>query len=211
MLLLVMDGMSAATATEIVDDAIARHGWFEAALPETESDARAAAIAALPTLTSVSRASLLAGRLTTGEQGSERKDYDGLTRSAGKIRAALFHKKDVDTRTAGWAISDDVGRAISDRELPAGDRRAQHHRRRARPQRPGRDDVDGRRRQAPRTAACPSSGCGPNRHHDGRPRAHRRATGRDAAVLPRRGLRAGPGRPVARSRPAKSRSLARGC
>lgn len=117
-LLLVMDGMSAATATEIVDDAIAQHGWFEAALPETESDARAAAIAALPTLTSVSRASLLAGRLTTGEQGSERRDYDGLTSSAGKIRAALFHKKDVDTRTAGWAISDDVGRAISDHDLP---------------------------------------------------------------------------------------------
>ena len=35
-LLLVMDGMSAATATEIVDDAIARHGWFEAALPGTD-------------------------------------------------------------------------------------------------------------------------------------------------------------------------------
>ena len=117
-LMLVMDGMSAATATEIVDDAIARHGWFEAALPETEGDARAAALAALPTLTSVSRASLLAGRLTTGEQGNERRDHDALTRSSGKIRASLFHKKDVDTRTPGWAISDDVGRAISDRDLP---------------------------------------------------------------------------------------------
>ena len=66
----------------------------------------------------MSRASLLAGRLTTGEQGTERKDYEALTRSSGKIRASLFHKKDVDTRIPGWAISDDVGRAISDHDLP---------------------------------------------------------------------------------------------
>ena len=116
-LMLVMDGMSAATATEIVDDAIERHGWFEAALPGAASDARACAVAALPTLTSVSRASLLAGRLTTGEQGAERRDYAGLTHSVGKISASLFHKKDVDTLTPGWAISDDVGRAISDPDV----------------------------------------------------------------------------------------------
>ena len=30
----------------------------------------------------------------------------------------LLHKKDVDSRTPGWAISDDVGRAIGDRDLP---------------------------------------------------------------------------------------------
>ncbi|HQA31351.1 MAG TPA: BREX-2 system phosphatase PglZ [Propioniciclava tarda] len=116
-LLLVMDGMSAATATEIIDDAIERHGWFEAALPTSASDARASAVAALPTLTSVSRASLLAGRLTTGEQGAERRDYAALTHSVGKIRAVLFHKKDVDTLVPGWAIGDEVGRAISDRDM----------------------------------------------------------------------------------------------
>ncbi len=37
LLLLVMDGMSAATATEVVADATSRHGWLEAAVPGTAS------------------------------------------------------------------------------------------------------------------------------------------------------------------------------
>jgi hypothetical protein len=115
-LFLVMDGMSAATATEIIDDAVTHHGWFEAALPGMTSDARGGAIAVLPSLTKVSRASMLCGRLTTGEQAVELKGHAELTNSAGKIRGSLFHKKEVDTRAPGWAISDEVGRAINDPE-----------------------------------------------------------------------------------------------
>ena len=115
-LLLVMDGMSAATATDVVEDAIASHGWFEAALPGGDGTARAAGLAVLPSLTEVSRCSMLTGRLARGQQAAELKGYAELTSAGGKISAALFHKKEVDTRVAGWAISDEVGRAISDPE-----------------------------------------------------------------------------------------------
>ncbi len=60
-LLLVLDGMSAGVGTEIVASVLSRagDGWAEALLPGQTR--RAAALAVLPTLTEVSRASLLCG------------------------------------------------------------------------------------------------------------------------------------------------------
>jgi len=116
-LLLVMDGMSAVTATEILADATTRLGWLEAALPGTDERHRAAALAVLPSLTEVSRASLLCGRLTRGQQGAEQAGYTELTAQGGKISAKLFHKKGVDTTAAGWSVSHDVGDALDDQDL----------------------------------------------------------------------------------------------
>ena len=73
MLLLVLDGMSAAVRTEVVGDVLSRtaEGWAEALLPG--QDRRAAALAVLPTLTEFSRASLLCGELRSGGQDVERR------------------------------------------------------------------------------------------------------------------------------------------
>ncbi|WP_127508175.1 BREX-2 system phosphatase PglZ [Actinoplanes solisilvae] len=116
-LLLVLDGMSAAVATEILADATARLGWLEAVLPGADKFRRAGALAVLPSITEVSRASLLSGRLTRGQQPEERQGYAEITAKVGKIAARLFHKKAVDTTAAGWSVSPDVGGAIDDRDL----------------------------------------------------------------------------------------------
>jgi PglZ domain-containing protein len=113
-LLLVMDGMSAATATELVADATHRLGWSEAALPRAAPERRAAALSVLPSVTEVSRASMLCGRLVRGQQATELKGYAELTAQGGKITARLFHKKGVDTTAAGWSVSHDVREALED-------------------------------------------------------------------------------------------------
>lgn len=114
-LLLVMDGMSAAAANEILNDAVDRLGWVEAAMPQAGLE-RTPALAVLPSLTSVSRTSLLCGRLTRGEQAAEIAGYEQLTKNSAKITAALFHKKGVDTTTPGALVNDGVGAAIDDPE-----------------------------------------------------------------------------------------------
>lgn len=116
-LLLVLDGMSAAVATEILSDATTRLGWLEAALPGSGNRRRTAALAVLPSVTEVSRASLLSGRLARGQQPEEQRGYAEITAKGGKITARLFHKKAVDTTAAGWSVSPDVGGAIDDLEL----------------------------------------------------------------------------------------------
>jgi hypothetical protein len=117
-LLLVLDGMSAATSTEILADATGRLGWLEAALPGADGQHRSAAVAVLPPITEVSRASLLCGRLVQGQQAAEQSGYMALTTQAGKITAKLFHKKGVDTTAAGWSVSHEVGDALDDQDLP---------------------------------------------------------------------------------------------
>jgi hypothetical protein len=116
-LLLVMDGMSAAAATEIVADATTRLGWQEAALPSANGVHRAAALSVLPSLTEMSRASLLCGRLVRGQQTVEQNGYDELTSQGGKLKAKLFHKKGVDTTAPGYSVSHDVGEALDDEDL----------------------------------------------------------------------------------------------
>jgi hypothetical protein len=116
-LLLVLDGMSAATATEILADATGRLGWLEAALPGASGQHRAAALAVLPSVTEVSRASLLCGRLVRGQQSVEQNGYADLTAQAGKITAKLFHKKVVDTTAAGWSLAHEVGDALDDPDI----------------------------------------------------------------------------------------------
>ena len=68
----------------------------------------------LPTLTEVSRASLLCGELRTGGQDAERRGYDALTRAHRLPGAALFHKKPLDSSRLGFAVADDVAAAIAD-------------------------------------------------------------------------------------------------
>lgn len=115
-LLLVMDGMSAATATEILADAVERLAWLEAAPPGSDGAHRGAALSVLPSLTEVSRASLLCGRLTRGQQDAERAGYAELTERGHRVKGQLFHKKAVDSTVPGWAVADGVGTALDDTE-----------------------------------------------------------------------------------------------
>ena len=113
-LLLVLDGMSAGVGTEVITSVLSRtgDGWAEALLPG--QNRRAAALAVLPTLTEVSRASLLCGELRTGGQDVEQRGYEALTRACRLPGAALFHKKPLDSSRLGFAVADDVAAAIAD-------------------------------------------------------------------------------------------------
>lgn len=111
-LMLVLDGMSVAVATEVVSGVLARplDGWVEALLPGQQR--RATALAVLPTLTEVSRTSLLCGELRTGDQDVERHGYAEVTAAHGVPGAVLFHKKLLESTRRGLAVADDVGAAI---------------------------------------------------------------------------------------------------
>jgi hypothetical protein len=113
-LLLVLDGMSTGVATEILDDLLntPSSGWAEV-LPQGSSR-RAAGLAVLPTVTEFSRASLLAGELTTGQQEVERRAFSALTTAHGLHDAPLFHKRILDTTRLGYSLSDEVRAAIDD-------------------------------------------------------------------------------------------------
>jgi hypothetical protein len=113
-LLLVLDGMSAGVGTEVAASILGRprDGWAEALL--NGQSRRAAALAVLPTLTEVSRASLLSGELCRGGQDTERNGYAALARAHGLTDAPLFHKKPLDSARPGYAIADDVAAAITD-------------------------------------------------------------------------------------------------
>ena len=112
-LLLVLDGMSAGVGTEVVTSILGRprDGWAEALL--SGQSRRAAALAVLPTLTEVSRASLLSGGLRRGGQDTERNGYAALARAHRLTDAPLFHKRPLDSARPGYAIADDVAAAIT--------------------------------------------------------------------------------------------------
>jgi hypothetical protein len=113
-LLLVLDGMTAGVGTEVMASVLSRSsdGWAEALL--AGQSRRAAALAVLPTLTEVSRASLLCGELRTGGQDVECRGYAALARAHGLTGAALFHKKPLDSSRLGYAVAGDVAAAIAD-------------------------------------------------------------------------------------------------
>ncbi|HET8643573.1 MAG TPA: BREX-2 system phosphatase PglZ [Pseudonocardiaceae bacterium] len=113
-LLLVLDGMSVAVANEVVGGVLdwPLDGWGEALLPGQPR--RAAALAVLPTLTDVSRTSLLCGDLRTGQQDVEHRGYAEVTTAFGVPGAALFHKRPLETIRRGFAVADDVAAAIND-------------------------------------------------------------------------------------------------
>ncbi len=112
-LLMVLDGMSTGVATEVVADVLARReGWEEALLPG--ATVRGTALAVLPSLTEVSRASLLSGELTTGGQDKEQAGHRALITAYALTSPTVFHKKPLDTSRAGFAVADDVALAIAD-------------------------------------------------------------------------------------------------
>jgi hypothetical protein len=91
-LLIVMDGMGYAVFHELIED-ITERGWIEIA-PEGKGWP-VAAIAALPSITEVSRASLLCGKLTKGSSADEAagfESHEALRNIARAKPPVLFHK-----------------------------------------------------------------------------------------------------------------------
>ena len=119
-LVLVVDAMSLPVFRELEHD-LARRGWVELLADDAPAGdaapARPTVIAALPTVTEVSRTSLLCGRITSGNAAAEKAGFAGHAglRAAGGAQAppVLFHKGDL--REAGAAgLATGVGAALAD-------------------------------------------------------------------------------------------------
>ena len=95
-LLLVMDGLSNSIFRELFARATS-HGWTE--LVPRSQEKPFVGVAALPTITEVSRTSLLCGRLTTGAQAQERPGFAThpalMAASRAEYAPKLFHKGDL--------------------------------------------------------------------------------------------------------------------
>lgn len=104
-LLLVLDGMSMAAATELTESVTRNGAWLELT---PEGGQRVGVLAALPTTTEVSRCSLFSGRIAAGTQAQElaafgRRFPDGL----------LVHKAALRSG-AGFALDTEVTAALAD-------------------------------------------------------------------------------------------------
>lgn len=87
-LVVVVDGMSAAVACEIVDSGLTRT-WTE--LLPANAVRRAVGLAVLPSMTTYSRTSLFAGSLQAGTQDAEKKRWRD------DLGAAIYHKEQLQT------------------------------------------------------------------------------------------------------------------
>ena len=111
-LLLVMDGLSISIFRELFARS-ASHGWAEMVLSDLGQPL--VGVAALPTVTEVSRTSLLCGRLTLGAAAQERSGFAShpalLAHSRAGAPPRLFHKGDLSDATN---LAPEVRTAIAD-------------------------------------------------------------------------------------------------
>ncbi|MFI8092600.1 BREX-2 system phosphatase PglZ [Streptomyces sp. NPDC086080] len=110
-LLLVLDGMSAAVAAELGEQL--RDHWAEYdPLPGAKDTPRRRAMAAaLPTVTAVSRTSLFAARLMKGTQADEKRLFPAH-RFWGGEDVAVFHKDDLRAGSSGEPFGPDLHDAL---------------------------------------------------------------------------------------------------
>jgi hypothetical protein len=112
LLVLVLDGLSLPIWRDLADS-VSRLGWSE--LWPVGRVAPPVALAALPSVTEVSRASLLCGTLTRGDQGAERSGFAAHPGLFGISRAGrpprLFHKAELGT---GPELEEAVRDALTD-------------------------------------------------------------------------------------------------
>lgn len=106
-LIIVLDGMSVAVATELAEELTVHGTWQEAG---RRPDGREPALATVPSVTAISRTSLLTGTLTQGGQAEERA---GFTKFWGRQKSILFHKADL-TPEPGMSLARNVSEAILD-------------------------------------------------------------------------------------------------
>jgi len=118
-LLLVVDGLSQPIFLEILNDML-KNGWSEV-LP-VEQARRFAGLAAIPSITEISRASLLCGRLCAGQSPQEKAGFASHPALSAVSRAnakpIVFHKGEI---ADGMGLSDEVRLAVgkTDRRVVA--------------------------------------------------------------------------------------------
>jgi hypothetical protein len=99
-LFVVLDGMGVAVARELLED-LSRGGWtlLRPGAKEPVTSAIIAAVGAIPSVTEVCRATLLAGEITRGTSASEKERFasnrDLLAASRSNRPPLLFHKGDL--------------------------------------------------------------------------------------------------------------------
>lgn len=109
LLFVVIDGMNAAVAVELAER-LADEAWTEYdPLPAGGAGRRRGVVAALPTITAVSRTSLFAGKLISGSQETEKRLFPAHTWWKNGV-PQLFHKDPTG--------ADDVVAAINDSSVP---------------------------------------------------------------------------------------------
>ncbi|MGN7163790.1 BREX-2 system phosphatase PglZ [Micrococcus luteus] len=113
-LVLLVDGMSTGVATVLIDALLAEAGasWDEALLPGLTR--RHAAVAALPTLTEVSRTAFFTGTVQRGGQAQEKAGFAALMDAAGLGATELFHKAELQSAPDARTFSDEVAFALQD-------------------------------------------------------------------------------------------------
>jgi len=116
LLLIVIDGMSYAVFRELAQD-IMQRGWIE--LGNAEANLPRPVISGLPSITAVSRTSLLAGKLARGVSTNEVQFFsnnpDLLNASRNGFPPVLFHKGNL-TRSGGSELAPEVIREIESRK-----------------------------------------------------------------------------------------------
>ena len=119
-LFIVLDGMSWSVAHTLMQDQALQswNTWTTALSNNTDADAQTLTpvLATLPSITSASRTSLLTGKLQSGTQHVEKRDFPrhpDLLNALGKRKAAIFHKAELDAAGRG-NIGPAVKTAIDD-------------------------------------------------------------------------------------------------
>jgi len=106
-LFLVLDGMSVAAGCDLAAELTRGGLWLEAG---RRADGREPVLATVPSVTTISRTSLLTGKLRSGGQAEEKA---GFTAFWGNHQARLFHKGDL-TADPGRPLSPQVRDALLD-------------------------------------------------------------------------------------------------
>ncbi|MBD0735465.1 BREX-2 system phosphatase PglZ [Streptomyces sp. CBMA29] len=111
-LILLLDGMSSAVAVQLGEEA-EREGWIEAA-PVPRSGAltgRLAAVSMLPSVTRISRASLLSGKALMGGQSVETAGFTTFWKQRRRT-GLLFHKSSIQG-PSGHRLSEELAAALA--------------------------------------------------------------------------------------------------
>ena len=112
-LLVVLDGMSWAVCHELLED-IRQDHWFEATL-DPSATPPPPVLAMIPSETCYSRASLLSGRLASGDSGVEKKNFESHAtlgqRCDKRYPPILLHKKDITEGSRG-GLADDLTKTL---------------------------------------------------------------------------------------------------
>jgi hypothetical protein len=112
LLLLIIDGMSHAVFRELGDD-LQDHGWLE--LTDRSGQAMPSLVSTIPSVTEMSRVSLLAGKLMRGNSSTEKQSFASHTDLVAASRSGyppvLFHKGEL-TEAGATDLSQTLREAI---------------------------------------------------------------------------------------------------